>query len=51
MHRRTLTKPDGRSLILYAREPILGDVEAPVPADELAAAATPLLRWHPLRGE
>src|SRR5437870_13698178 len=50
MFRRTLTKPDGRQLILYARHPI--DRVDPVPspsADPYAPNAH--LRWHPLRGE
>ena len=49
MHRRTLTKPDGRCLWLYGREPV---EEVPAPSPN----TTPLhpnahLRWHPLRGE
>jgi UDPglucose--hexose-1-phosphate uridylyltransferase len=49
LHRRVLRKPDGRELVLYAREPLDASVEAPE-----AGAAGPRsshLRWHPLRGE
>lgn len=51
MHALDLTKPDGRKLTLYSLVPFEGEaVEAPSPfADPLAA--TPHLRWHPLRGE
>jgi UDPglucose--hexose-1-phosphate uridylyltransferase len=50
MHTLELTKPDGRPLILYARDPLPAGLEAP------SANTTPLnanshLRWHPLRGE
>lgn len=50
MHILRLTKPDGRPLILYAREPLPPNLQAP------SASATPInpnshLRWHPLRGE
>lgn len=50
MHTLALTKPDGRRLTLYSREPIDPSLQAPSPfADPLDAAAH--LRWHPLRGE
>ncbi|MEO5658167.1 MAG: galactose-1-phosphate uridylyltransferase, partial [Polaromonas sp.] len=50
MHRLALTKPDGRSLTLYSREPIDPALVAPSPfAEPLHASAH--LRWHPLRGE
>jgi UDPglucose--hexose-1-phosphate uridylyltransferase len=50
MHLLRLTKPDGRALILYARNPLPDSLEAPSPG------TTPVnpnshLRWHPLRGE
>jgi UDPglucose--hexose-1-phosphate uridylyltransferase len=50
MHILELTKPDGRPLLLYARDPLPQTMEAPSPNP------TPLhpnshLRWHPLRGE
>jgi UDPglucose--hexose-1-phosphate uridylyltransferase len=48
MYRRTLRKPDGRSLTLYGRAP-LGDVTAPAPGPFSRPA--PHLRWHPLREE
>lgn len=56
MHRRVLHKPDGRQLILYAREPWAGEVTAPSPSTELPSMhsgrkADSHLRWHPLRGE
>jgi UDPglucose--hexose-1-phosphate uridylyltransferase len=50
MHRRDLTKPDGRRLILYAREPLTDDFAAPMPGGD-PYAPNPHLRWHPLRGE
>jgi UDPglucose--hexose-1-phosphate uridylyltransferase len=50
VHKTHLTKPDGRSLWLYAHEPIPGGLIAPSPN---AQPVTPNshLRWHPLRGE
>lgn len=49
MHRKALTKPDGRALTLYSREPIDESIE--VSAAGAVAAARSHLRWHPLRGE
>jgi UDPglucose--hexose-1-phosphate uridylyltransferase len=50
MHSLLLTKPDGRHLTLYGREPIDAALQAPSPfAEPLNASAH--LRWHPLRGE
>lgn len=50
MHMLDLTKPDGRRMTLYAREPLDAMLQAPSPfADPLTGAAH--LRWHPLRGE
>lgn len=50
MHKITLTKPDGRQLVLYARDPLPATLEAPSPS---SAPREPNshLRWHPLRGE
>ncbi|HYJ32726.1 MAG TPA: galactose-1-phosphate uridylyltransferase [Candidatus Binatia bacterium] len=48
--RRRLTKPDGRSVWLYAAEPIPEGIEAPAPRGG-PVVATPELRWHPLRAE
>ena len=50
MHKRRLTKPDGRALLLYSQQPLEGAFEAPSPG---AATRRPNahLRWHPLRGE
>jgi UDPglucose--hexose-1-phosphate uridylyltransferase len=50
MDKRQLTKPDGRTLILYAREELgaVGDVPSPNVAPH---ASNPHLRWHPLRAE
>ena len=50
MHKRRLTKPDGRSLLLYGRNPIPEGLDAPSPG---GAGRSPNahLRWHPLRGE
>jgi UDPglucose--hexose-1-phosphate uridylyltransferase len=50
MHKRSLTKPDGRPLILYSREPIDEAIEAPSPNSERLERHAHL-RWHPLRGE
>ena len=50
MHRLELTKPDGRKLTLYSREPIDSGLLAPSPFAK-PLNATPHLRWHPLRGE
>ena len=50
MYKRSLTKPDGRPLILYSREPITEGLQATSPnAEPLKPNAH--LRWHPLRGE
>src|SRR5215203_3815717 len=49
-YRRELTKPDGRALILYGREPIPPDTPAPSPNAD-ARSPNAHLRWHPLRGE
>ena len=49
MHIRRLTKPDGRALLLYGREP-LHDTAAPAAAGG-SAEPNAHLRWHPLRGE
>jgi len=50
MFKRTLTKPDGRRLILYgsAGEPPV--LSAPSPG-AVAPHPSTHLRWHPLRGE
>src|SRR5829696_5127458 len=50
MHKRVLTKPDGRPLILYAREPLPDTLAAPSPSSA-PHAPNPHLRWHALRGE
>ena len=50
MHKRVLTKPDGRPLLLYAREPLPDTLEAPSPSSTPHAPHAHL-RWHPLRGE
>jgi UDPglucose--hexose-1-phosphate uridylyltransferase len=50
MYRKSLTKPDGRALHLYSRNPIPEGIVAPSPSIE-PIAANPHLRWHPLRGE
>ena len=51
MFSRTLRKPDGRELTLYALRS-LGDapLDAPSPFPQ-PLAGKPHLRWHPLRGE
>jgi UDPglucose--hexose-1-phosphate uridylyltransferase len=50
MYKRVLTKPDGRPLILYARQPFADALSAPSPSSS-PHAPNPHLRWHPLRGE
>lgn len=50
MHMLDLTKPDGRQLTLYARQPIDPNTVAPSPFAE-PLNKHPHLRWHPLRGE
>lgn len=50
MHKQVLTKPDGRRLRLYAREPLPDTLSAPSPSSA-PHAPNPHLRWHPLRGE
>ena len=50
MFKTHLTKPDGRSLWLYARQPIPDGLPAPSPSAQ-PVAANSHLRWHPLRGE
>ena len=49
-HTLRLTKPDGRQLSLYSREPLDASLQAPSPFLE-PLHANPHLRWHPLRGE
>jgi UDPglucose--hexose-1-phosphate uridylyltransferase len=50
MHKRLLTKPDGRALTLYALEPLPETFHAPSPSST-PHAPNAHLRWHPLRGE
>src|SRR5215208_2222381 len=50
MFKKTLTKPDGRALILYGRRPIPEEIEATSPGTDPPGTRTHL-RWHPLRGE
>src|SRR6478672_4259529 len=50
MFKETLTKPDGRYLILYGRSPIADLGPAPSPSSA-PFAPNAHLRWHPLRGE
>jgi UDPglucose--hexose-1-phosphate uridylyltransferase len=50
MHILRLTKPDGRPLILYARQPLPDTLVAPSP-NPSPLAPNSHLRWHPLRGE
>lgn len=44
-----LTKPDGRALHLYGRQPITHGELLPLVGD--GVGANPHFRWHPLRGE
>ncbi|CAN5723452.1 hypothetical protein BH18ACI5_BH18ACI5_29520 [soil metagenome] len=50
-NQRRLTKPDGRALLLYARQPIPEGIDAPSPRGAQARTPNAHLRWHPLRGE
>jgi len=50
MHKLALRKPDGRSLWLYARDPLPDGLIAPSPS-LTPHAPNAHLRWHPLRGE
>jgi UDPglucose--hexose-1-phosphate uridylyltransferase len=50
MEKRRLTKPDGRSLTLYARG-ALGDITGAPSPSLIPHAPSPHLRWHPLRAE
>ena len=50
MFRRTLIKPDGRTLNLYSRKPIPDGIVAPSP-EPSRVPPNPQMRWHPLRGE
>ncbi len=50
MHKKTLTKPDGRALHLYSSTPITDSIVAPSPGNE-PIVGNPHMRWHPLRGE
>lgn len=51
MHKLRLTKPDGRALLLYARQPLPMGLDAPAPAGAAGNTPNAHLRWHPLRGE
>ncbi|HSE39590.1 MAG TPA: galactose-1-phosphate uridylyltransferase [Acidobacteriota bacterium] len=50
MHKQNLKKPDGRSLILYSKQPFEFSDTVPVPKGT-DVNPNPHLRWHPLRGE
>lgn len=50
MYSQALTKPDGRKLVLYSREPITNVAEAPSPSRD-PHRPNAHMRWHPLRGE
>ena len=50
MVKQTLTKPDGRTLILYGRSSI--ETSGPAPSPSTAPfSPNAHLRWHPMRGE
>ena len=51
MDKQVLVKPDGRALILYARERLDAVGPAPAPASAAPYAPNAQLRWHPLRAE
>ena len=50
MYSQQLTKPDGRALTLYARQPFEPVAEAPSPVTE-PHRPNAHMRWHPLRDE
>lgn len=50
MFKKTLLKPDGRSLYLYSESPIQDDIVPVNPVNE-GPKPTPHQRWHPLRRE
>lgn len=50
LHKQTFKKSDGRSLILYGRDPISVS-PVPLPPVEPRPEPTSHFRWHPLRGE
>lgn len=50
MHKRVLSKPDGRPLLLYGCRPIPANLAAPSPNSD-PRSPNAHLRWHPLRGE
>ena len=50
MYTQVLTKPDGRTLTLYARAPFPAIDSAPSPSND-PHQPNSHLRWHPLRGE
>ena len=50
MNKRVLRKPDGRTLILYGRQPVPEGLTAPSPSTA-PFAANAHVRWHPFRGE
>ena len=50
MYKKSLKKPDGRSLYLYANHPIQDDITPVNPVND-GAKPTPHQRWHPLRRE
>jgi UDPglucose--hexose-1-phosphate uridylyltransferase len=50
MQKRTLTKPDGRPLVLYGRTGLPDGLCAPSPSST-PHRPNAHLRWHPLRGE
>lgn len=49
-HRLELRKPDGRSVVLYARHPLAEPAEVPEPRGG-PVDARPHVRWHPFRAE
>ncbi|MES2525907.1 MAG: galactose-1-phosphate uridylyltransferase [Bdellovibrionota bacterium] len=50
MFKKTLTKPDGRSLYLYSHSQIADNIVPTNPKND-GAKATPHMRWHPFRRE
>lgn len=50
MYKKTLQKPDGRTLYLYSLSPIQDDIVPVNPVND-GKKASPHQRWHPLRRE
>ncbi len=50
-YKSRLTKPDGRTLLLYSRRPIDANIVPTSPSPAAVSLEGSHLRWHPMRGE